>query len=88
MAPPETGPSTSSGPLRAGAGQGAGRASRGFRLPASGLEFLRLSLNFALVRDRAGEVVNQQMDLRVGPRIQGRGRRPGPLTGSYRHLNV
>lgn len=42
MAPPETGPSTSSGPLRAGAGRGAGRASRGFRLPASGLE----NLNF------------------------------------------
>ncbi|VFV35523.1 isoform cra_a [Lynx pardinus] len=38
MAQPETGPSTSSGPLRAGAGLWAGRESSGFRLPASGLE--------------------------------------------------
>ncbi|XP_032705858.1 small integral membrane protein 15 isoform X2 [Lontra canadensis] len=38
MAQPETGPSTSSGPLGAEAGLWAGRESRGFRLPASGLE--------------------------------------------------
>ncbi|KAK2499449.1 hypothetical protein MC885_013626 [Smutsia gigantea] len=37
MAPPETGPPTSSGPSTLGPTCGAGRESRGFRLPASGV---------------------------------------------------
>ncbi|XP_032482940.1 small integral membrane protein 15 isoform X1 [Phocoena sinus] len=40
MAQPETGPSTSSGRIQARAGLWAGRESRGFRLPASGLEYI------------------------------------------------
>lgn len=41
MAQPETGPATSSGRIRARAGLWAGWESRGFRLPASGLEVSR-----------------------------------------------
>lgn len=52
MAQPETGPATSSGRIRARAGLWAGWESRGFRLPASGLEYIEFkpSLRSVLVK--------------------------------------